>query len=83
MDRTLVTAVRAGTAARLASASTRRRQIALMKVTLLMHTAQNHHHRRQVSVALKSLHRTCVEFRWRVRRQLTLIGARAAARAAR
>jgi hypothetical protein len=79
MDRMLVAAVTAGAAARIASASVRRRQIAQLRVTLQMHKLQNHHRRRQITVALERLRRNCVEFRRGLRRHMTQIGARPAA----
>jgi len=79
MDRTLAMVTTAGNAARLASASARRRQIAQLRTTLHMHKLQNRHRRQQVTVALGRMRRHCVEIRWRIRRQLTQIGARSAA----
>jgi hypothetical protein len=76
MVRTLTPVVTAASAARLASASARRRQIALLRTTLHMHKVQNQHRRQQVSVALERLRSNCVEFRRRIRRHLTQIGAR-------
>jgi hypothetical protein len=78
MIRTLTTAVTAGSAARIASASARRRQIALLRTTLHMHKVQNQHRRQQVSVALERLRSNCVEFRRGIRRRLTQIAARSA-----
>jgi hypothetical protein len=80
MDRTFLQAMTAGTAARQASASTRRNQIAQLRTALQMHKAQNQHHRQQVSAALVRLQRTCAEFRRKLRGQ---INARVAARQAR
>jgi hypothetical protein len=80
MQRTLVSVATAGIAARLASASVRRRQIAQLRTALLMHKVQNHHRRQQVTVALERLRRNCAEFlRCRVRRRLTQVAARPAA----
>jgi hypothetical protein len=63
MTRTLALAMRAGTAARLASASARRRQIAQTRTALLMHTVQNRHFRQQVTLALARLRRNTLAFR--------------------
>ena len=79
MDRLLAPVMTAGSAARLASASARRRQIAQLRTTLHMHKLQNHHRRRQITVALEGMRRSCAEFRRRIRRRLTQIGARPAA----
>jgi hypothetical protein len=80
MDATLAKAVRAGTAARMASAAARRVQIAQLRITLDMHKAQNQHRRRQVSAAIVRLRGGCTEFRRQVRLQLRKIAARAARR---
>jgi hypothetical protein len=70
MHRMLARAVRAGTAARMASVSARRLQIEQLKTALRMHAAQNQHHRQQVSAALARLRGSCAEFRRQVRRKL-------------
>ena len=80
MNGRLAKAVRAGTAARMASAAARRLQIAQLHVALEMHKAQNRHHRRQVSDAIVRLRGRCAEFRRQVRRQLRKIAAGAARR---
>jgi len=77
MARTLALAVRAGTVARIASASVRRRQIAQMRTALLMHTVQNRYSRLQITVALARLRRNALAFRQRL--QSNRIGARTSA----
>ena len=68
----MVKAVQAASAARMASATARRRQIAQLRTTLQMHTVQNQHRRQQISKALAMLRARCAEVRGQVRQRLRL-----------
>jgi len=80
MDSTLAKAVKAGSAARMASASARRLQMEQLRMAVQMHTAQNEHRRQQVSDALVRLRAGCAAFRKQVRARLRLMSAQTAAR---
>ena len=75
MNRTLANAVKAASAARMASAAARRLQMAQLRAAVQMHKAQNLHHRRQVSDALVRIRGNCAALRAGVRRRLGTAGA--------
>ena len=77
MSGTMGKAVQAASAARMASATARRRQIAQLRAALQMHKVQNQHRRQQISKALALLRGRCAEARGQVRRRLRLGRARA------